>query len=506
MSGTVKGNTLHGNAIPTADYLTDRDPATLRWAGALTQKEAELLERADKIGSGNKNGIVEAKEVDAMFDPGVRATLFPEERVLLDGMWKKFEVTDAAYTPVNVPFEAKGLPGGSTTASPDKSHPIAQLPAELQQTARRIQLTFNKDASPPTIQYADLAKALEPGHVERYTDQEVAQIHKLQSFFLEHVLVRKIVSPRLEIPSLGQHEVDLPAPAGMKATLVLKDELKLSQRRRARNNDTSKVFLDYQRTEELTYTREALALKLKVPAGHKLLVHTETGVQQFGAGTAVPKPVVGPYLLELFDASGNKTDASFTLSEPNAKLDLTQEHLHKPVVLASGEVVNAQLDRFNDEVKSATPYTSQYTSYTTSHVQEAQWSFVKGAPDHRGSVQQAEATFALPPGLLREGVYESKLPLDSNDHGQSPPSELDIRLVRSPGDLYTLKVGSQELNLPPTWAFSTHALTMGVCPKGGEVNTVTFYPETGRLTLGLKIEGKRFYYDGFVKPEDLQLT
>jgi hypothetical protein len=368
---------------------------------------------------------------------------------------------------------------------PEKPFAIADLPQEMQRIARRVQLTIDRDRQPPTIQYADIVKALEPGNANKYTVPELQQIEELKRRFLEEILPRGVEAPSITVPPLGQHRLGLADFSGVKAELVTKTELRLSQAQTLIQSSTTirpNGTIDV--SNQLQLTRAGVGIDITFPAEHCLVVISNSGQQIYRDGKAVLPPQPGPYILELYDASGRKlADQSFEVPAVDSRADLAAEHLGKTVLGSDGQTYVPQLEKFQATPIRHNNYSSR-SDYRTGTQHAAEWSFVPaGTEQHHGDVAAARAAFTWSGGSLKDGTYS--FDVEEKYRGQSFGAQHCV-LEKYPGPCFGVTLNNQKLWLVP-YGPSNYS--------GAEYNgrrlyrayvdrlEVTFEPETNELTV-----------------------
>lgn len=488
MALIVSGQSLHGNADRNSAYLLRRDPDVLRRLGALGADHAAIMDRADKIGLGNKNNISDAQEVDRLHEPAVHATLFPDEQRALGTVWDRFHVDTLDFPTPDVPAINAGsftsVPGSFGAVDTEQPILIADLPLPSQQISRRVQLTIDRDRSPPTIQYADILNALLPNNADKYTRQELDLIRELQQRFLNEILPRSITPPNVDVPELGEHRYPLAAEPGINVELVSKNELKRTQSRelhtrssRVSLNGTTNIY------DRLQFSRTPIAINFEVPANHRMVVISAAGEQIHEAGTAALAPIPGQYIFELYDLQGRKVrDKGFTVPDVAVKQDLGAEHNGKPVT-SNGRPMEAELVSYDRQPLSNRTYGTRDFVNGTYHAVE--WTFVpEGTANHHGDVAAARASFTWPEGQLRDGTYSFLV--EHANPGRTEVPEQNATLEKYPGALFSATINGEKFWLrpdaPSNYGDPKLNGLLSFRAAGRDV-TVTFEPKTNTLSI-----------------------
>lgn len=218
------------NVDPSATYLSVRRIDTLEAVGAIPGELGALARRVDGIiASQPADGRVSVSELLQIEKPGFIETLFPEERAQLPALWKLLETTDDPATPVTLPalVTVDAVDVSTPAGSPIEpaSLDIASLPARLQRTAQRLELTQDSDSDPTTITKADIAAAIaSPGP---YTPAEIEDMKTILELFLERAGTS--LAARVRVPEPVSTTATLATWGG--ATLGFVQRLEYSEQR-----------------------------------------------------------------------------------------------------------------------------------------------------------------------------------------------------------------------------------------------------------------------------------
>ncbi len=209
VDGSATGS---GYAKAGTKYLSVRRVDVLAQVGALEGVLGTVADRVDGI-IANKpaDGRISIDELVKMEQPAIFNTLFPEEKAALPALWALLETTNAApknAVPVGtlpaLTAQDQSVPAG--TLSTPASLAIAQLPAALQQPARRVELTYDADGDAQTIARTDLDQAI--ANPAPYLPAEITAFEQIKAQFTARSV------------SSFQTKVDLPKPDEKVTTLT----------------------------------------------------------------------------------------------------------------------------------------------------------------------------------------------------------------------------------------------------------------------------------------------
>ncbi len=265
------------NVRPANRYVDGRSIENLAAVAALQPVEADVLRRVDGIMDNRPaNDRPEIDELIRMEQPAYKATLFPAEKAVQPGLWSLLEwrTTPAAQPVVAMPALADSIRDLSTSpAALDYSLQvrITTLPAALQTTARRIQLTINGDGRASTISIADAQAAIAaPGP---FTPQDLADCAAVVLEIQRRVrLQQAALSAIVQVPTPGDVTVELARAADVvvraNSSTVIEESRSISP---DEYSSSWRVSIE---------ARTTRAMEITVPAGSQAILLSVDGQQE----------------------------------------------------------------------------------------------------------------------------------------------------------------------------------------------------------------------------------
>lgn len=170
-------------ADPKATYLPRRSIQTLGRLDALTPAQAAVAKRVDGILANRPaDGWVSVDELVRAEQADKWPAFLDEEQALFPAIWALMKAPEGKSPNMAAPFAAsrvEDLSTSATSAVPPVLK-VAQLPPELQTTARRLERLFDHDGDDDTVAVADAESAVaQPG---AFTPAEVDDLRKIAAF------------------------------------------------------------------------------------------------------------------------------------------------------------------------------------------------------------------------------------------------------------------------------------------------------------------------------------
>jgi hypothetical protein len=385
------------NVDASATYLSVRRIDTLQAVGAIPGQLGALARRVDGIiASQPADGRVSVSELLQIEKPGFIETLFPEERAQLPALWKLLETTDDPATPVTLPALVTmdvvdvSTPAGSPIEP--ESLDIASLPARLQRTAQRLELTQDSDSDPTTITKADIAAAIaSPGP---YTPAEIKDLETILEIFLERAGTS--LAARVQVPEPVSTTATLATWGG--ATLGFAQRIEYSeQRRHTRFGSSTDGALDVR--IEARLVREA---RITLAGDQKLVVLDETReTESVVTGGTTLKTEGGVSTIEVW--SGGVRTGIFRAELPaiatvDEKTDLSRYADYAFVTPSGATLIRNVASATVQRSSSSTTWSAQFTYDTATR------------PPSGGVDTQALGMIATPKAPVTPGRYEVDVP------------------------------------------------------------------------------------------------
>jgi hypothetical protein len=401
--GHVAGSGISSpNANKNATYLSARRIDSLTTVGAMTKAQSGLAERVDGIIANQPaDGRFSVAELLQIEKPGFIETLFPEERAELPALWALLETSNAA--PANVspspPMTVAGKDVSTPAGAPIEpaSLKIDSLPANLQQSSTRLELTHDSDGDASTVTKDDLNAAIAaPGP---YTPADVAAFESVLDLFVARAT------------STLSAVVEVPAPFTTSTTLASFGAASLSL------SET----LDYRETRGCTAFsggggscglsvavsgHHTWSANLAVGANQQAIVLDETSDQErVVAGGTIDFPTAGPVTVEIW--SGGSRLGSWRANVPvlgkvDENVDLSK--FADYTFIANGAPLVRSVDSAKTDSRS---WYNVHFGNESSTSYSASFTYDQAARPASGAVDaSALATLATPALPITPGRYE----------------------------------------------------------------------------------------------------
>lgn len=272
MTRIVRGANLPASPHrdPNKDYVDDRSVGNLARLGldaatvAVAKRGDEILDPTGSIPTDPPaaDGRLTISELDRLDRPPNRAALFPDEQAAVPAVHRLFEVpgeTHVQIVPVatlRYALERRLVEGAMTML------PIANLPHELQEFARRVQLVKNGDRDAATIERDDIRWAQEAANRGAFTAETHAGLTRIMARFHDDIYAEKVVGT---LPPAVQRQT-LFQDGGVQVSLA--STITLSIAGRAGNNPPYR----------LTPLLQARSIAVEAPAGTKMFLKSTSQV------------------------------------------------------------------------------------------------------------------------------------------------------------------------------------------------------------------------------------
>lgn len=333
----IDGRSINSpNVASDRQYIESRSVSTLEQAGVAAD-DVSLLQRVDGVlGNAPINGAVEIDEMVRMEDPRYSAALFPEEQRRLSALWARLEwpTEGAPPAPAKVPLadEFKDRTGRSP-APPELGVAIADLPAAVQQAARRAELILDSDGDVDSISIGDLRAIFED--TSRFTAAEVSALAQVAEIILEH----NAVAPAraiLEVPAPGAGVLHLEPSKPFPLKIDLQSDTQIWESRKHWRSNSGAAVLKLYASRDWKKTAT-------VPDGHVgVLVSLSSGKETtLRAGTSTLDVEPGHYRAELWRNGHRLDSANFVIPETSTeKTDLFGYTDYDYVVAGTNQVLD----------------------------------------------------------------------------------------------------------------------------------------------------------------------
>lgn len=170
-------------ADPKATYLPRRPIQTLDRLGALTPAQAAVAKRVDGILANRPaDGWVSVEELVRAEQADKWPAFLDDEQALFPAIWALMKAPEGKSPDMAAPFgvsRGEDLSTSATSAVPPVLK-VAQLPPELQTTARRLERLFDQDSDDDTVAVADAEAAV--AQPSAFTAAEVEDLRKIAAF------------------------------------------------------------------------------------------------------------------------------------------------------------------------------------------------------------------------------------------------------------------------------------------------------------------------------------
>ncbi|MBN2358129.1 MAG: hypothetical protein JXR83_01665 [Deltaproteobacteria bacterium] len=398
MVRVIPGNNItSANVDANKNYIDGRDIANLKEVGAINDAQTGVLERADGIIAAlPANGQADVDELVRLEDPNYAATLFPDERAVQPGLWKTLEWSDVAAAAEMAPFAP--LAERDLTSSPqmldyNKQFAIADLPADVQKTAKRVQLVLNSDSNATTINLPDLERAMEPASAARFKPDEIEQMKKTVAFIRAEVRkTAPAMTARIEVPKPGVETQDIPYSGSVQFKLTTNTKLVETADATYSNYRTStsnrQLNLERSRTVTITPPPGKQVMLINMDTGKETLVKTS---QQFAPGA-----LNGKYRVEVWSQGQRVENGEVSIPSSQVERLAMSNRLGFSFVDPSGNaLLRTQIPMPSDNRRGSSSY------YTYQQRFEYQPTSAPPAP-----------ITTSPYGSLKPGVYKIDRPND----------------------------------------------------------------------------------------------
>ncbi len=381
-------------------YVDGRSIENLKKLGGLTDLEAQVLERVNGVLANRRNDRPEIDELVRMEQPDFLATLFPEEKAALKSAWRVLEWQDvpaAAPAPELAPLasQIKVVPRSSGELPYDDPFAIAELPAELQRSARRLQMVLAGDAKAATVSQPALEQGMED---ERFTAKDHQDFAAMRTFIRNWVRANHTVrdEARVEVPPL-RHE-SIWVPHGGQVRFSIERDTRAKEVRALYVNQQSRTLAPHL---ELTRTSK---IEVEVPAGHKALLFRANGDELLlDEGKSEPPLASGTYRVELWRDGEVVERTEVNLPEVAPRETFDGGHLLDHVLVIEGQPVPRVL------VKAEQVATTAYYSHNHTKTVQYEYGATAGTPlaNPNAEIVDSVRTPTFAPG---PGRYELETP------------------------------------------------------------------------------------------------
>ena len=396
--GRVPGSSISSpNAKAGKTYLTVRRIDSLQAVGALEGVAGTLAARVDGIIANQPaDGRFSIQELLQIEKPGFIETLFPEEKVALSKLWQLLETTNANPSVVaggtQTPFAAVDISVGPGLIKP-VNIAIPSLPIGLQESARRLELTHDADATPSTVMEADLAAAIAtPGP---YTLAEIEQFRQVQILFLERAGTTLAAKVNVPLPLVSAVTMQTWGSAKLVLTQsVAYTETRTKNARRFSGNRDAAVTVSVE-------AHRVYKPEIQLGPNQKLLVIDETTEAERTSDTApLDFPAGGTVTVEIWSGGvrlGSHRAKLPALPFKDERIDLSSYADYQFV--AGGNALSRNV------VSAAVRYDNGFAASSAHFVYE-----VASTPIPPGADASALTTLSTPTGNVHAGRYEITVP------------------------------------------------------------------------------------------------